>query len=759
MGESRGRTLHEILEAGIPLPPEQAIPLVVELANVLEVRHKQGKVLGGIYPDQVLFEDGMVQLFELAAPRLPEDLTLMYLGFVPPEVLETQPPVPQTDIYSIGLILYALMTGRVPYASGSTEELTQNILHSKLVEFPKFSNFTQLDWIIKKCLVRVPARRFGTAQEVAAELRKVFKPSRGTAQIGVSAPAPGMTVKKLQRRTREYQRLLLDHWKIAAGVGAAIVALIVVLSLLPKHKVISHSTKSWRLTRLTSTADVERDAAPSPDGKMIAFVSNMTGNWELYVRGIGSGTPTQVTESPGNESNPRWSPDGELILFTYEGPGILPTLFSVPPSGGIPQKMADDAVDGQWSPDGRKVCYVTPAAPGVRNLAALDVQELQSKTIVSNIQGLAHPSYSPDGKELVCDADSDQGHRLFLVESDTGKMKPVGNVEGTSPTWESKSGWIYYSARKAGSMKIWRTDPGGFTQQVTEGESQDFHPVPGNGGNSVFFYRSDYLHDIFSLDPDAPTGVLVSPVPGQSSYPRSISSSSLAFVRLQEDHARLETAAISVNKTSVLLDPILPGAQIAVSQDGTYLRVENPQSDRKGLWEIALSGGQQSGLGDQLQLPYEPSPDRKLLLYAMEKDGQTRILLKEMKTQTERELLPLPAGLRIRRAYWTDRGNSYAYLTSDNTLSVYSIKDGMSTKLLAPCYDFSLRPHADQIAALTGADPRRNSLILMDLKTQRRRNLTSFDLEAFATTIDWSRDGKVVYYDRMKASSDLYSAE
>lgn len=757
MGDSRGRTLHEILEAG-PLPPDQAIPLVIELANVLEVRHKQGKVLGGIYPDQVLFEDGMVQLYELAAPRLPEDLTLMYLGFVPPEVLDNQPPVPQTDIYSIGLILYAMLTGRTPYPSGSTDQLTANILQSKFEEFPKFQNYSQLDWIIKKCLVRVPARRFGTAQEVATELRKMFKPVRG-AQAGAAPQASGVAVKKLQRRTREYQKLLLKNWKIAAGAGGLIVAIIVIFMLLPEHREVEHSKKTWQINRLSTTPDVERDPAPSPNGKMIAFVANTTGNWELYVRNLSSGDPAQITESPGKESNPRWAPDGESILFTYEGPGIQPTLFSLPPTGGIPQKIADNAVDGQWSPDGKRVCYATPSTPGVRNLEVLDIQALQAKAVVKDIQGLAHPSFSHDGKEIVCEADSDRGHRLFIVEAASGKMKPVGDVEGIAPAWDWKSGWIYYAARKDGKMKIWRTDTDGFTQQVTEGEGQDFHPVPSASGGGVFFYREDFLHDIYTVNPDMPNGVAASPVAGHSSFPRVVSAGMLAFVHVKEGHNSLETALLSTAKTSVLLDPLPAGAMISVSQDGAFVRVENPQEDKKGLWEIALGGGQQSGLGEDLRLPYEPSPDRKLLLYATEKDGQTRLLVKELKTETEKEVIAQPAGKRVLRAYWTDRNNTIAYLTSDRVLSVYSVKTGTSTKILEACYDFAARPKADQVAALVGSDPKRNSLVLLDVKTQRRRNLMSFDPEAYATTVDWSRDGKLVYYDRMKASSDLYSAD
>jgi Tol biopolymer transport system component len=757
MAESKGGTLQSILESKAPLPPDQAIPMVIELANVLEVRHKQGKILGGIYPDQVLFEDGMVQLFELAAPRLPEDLTLMYLGFVPPEILDEQPPVVQTDIYSVGVILYSLLTGRHPFAGGSAADLIENIRLSKFEEFPKFPNYSQLEWIIKRCIIKVPSRRYASAQEVAQELRKMYKPvrARGT----TVADAPVSTVKKkLHRRTREYKKLLTEHWKIAAGAGALIIAVAIFLMTRPEKQEVTRTVKKWRTERLSTTPDVERDAALSPDGR-VAFVSNSTGNWELYVGNPKSRDLVQITESPGREANPRWSPDGKLILFQYEGPGVEPSLFSIPPAGGIPQKIVDDAADGQWSPDGRMVCYVTPAKGDVRSLGIYDVQALGSKTIVKDIQGLRSPSFSFNGEQIACEADSDKGHRLFRVSVKTGNMGPIGDLEGTSPSWDWKSGWIYFAAKKDGFMKIWRTDPDGFAQQVTEGEGQDFHPVPSVSGGGVLFYREDLLRDVFSISPDAAQGVQVSPQAGESSYPRSLSPGSIAFIRVQEGRARLEKSVLASKSSAVVLDPILAHSMISVSLDGDSLYVENPQENKNGLWEISLAGNEPVGLGEQMTLPYEFSPNRNMLFFGSRQNDLIRYAVRELKTQTETDVLSLPPAQRIRRAAWADRGNSIIYLQEDNILYQYTVKGAKTSKILDACYDFALRPRADQIAALTGSEPKRNSLVLIDLKTQRRRNLTSFDPEAYASTIDWSRDGKFIYYDRMKTSSELYSAD
>ena len=67
----QGRNLHQLLERNQSVPAELVIPIAIQLATAVDAAHKQGKVFGGIFPDQILFgENGHVQILELAAPRM-----------------------------------------------------------------------------------------------------------------------------------------------------------------------------------------------------------------------------------------------------------------------------------------------------------------------------------------------------------------------------------------------------------------------------------------------------------------------------------------------------------------------------------------------------------------------------------------------------------------------------------------------------------------------------------------------------------------
>ena len=754
----KARSVHDILEGKEALPPEQAIPLALDLYRVLESLHKQGKTLGGIYPDQVLLQDGLAQILELAAPRVPEDVTLSYLGFVPPETFEGQTAGVTSDIYSAGIILYVLLTGRIPFAAPDREQLSDNIRQARYENFPQFAGFPQLDWILKKSINRVPSRRFTSVQELSQELRKVWKPMRATQGSAAAPAATGVTVRKLQRQGREYHRLLLEHWKIAAAAAGIVILVVLAFLLWPEKIRVDHTVRNWNVRQLTSTPDPERDPSLSPDGQTIAYVSRMTGNWEIYIRGFSGGEPKQITESPGRESQPRWSPDGQLILFTYESPGIEPTVFSVPPTGGIPQKMADNAVDAQWSPDGKSICYVTPAAPGVRKLEIFDLGGLSTRTIVESIQGLAHPTFSADGKKIACEADSDQGHKLFLVDTTSGKMKAIPKVEGFAPTWDWSTGWIYFNAIENGSRKIQRTDPGGFVQEVTPAGGNSFLPVPTANGSAVLFYREVFDRDVFRIDPEAPLPERVSPVPAESALPRSVSAGTLLFVRGRDPNLQLQ-AAIFGGSVSTVLNSIRANSLFSISPDGSFVYAEDPQDGKKGLWQVALNGGNAIGLGEHMAAPYEITPDRRKLFYSVRKDNAIRYLIKDLKSQEEVEVSSLSMDRRILRASWLDNGSTILFLTADNVLSQYNVRDAKISNVLENCHDFSLRPRSNSIAALVGKELNRASLAVVDLNSRRQRSITSFEPDAFAAAVDWSRDGLVIYYDRYKAGSDLFVAE
>ena len=168
-----------------------------------------------------------------------------------------------------------------------------------------------------------------------------------------------------------------------------------------------------RLIRLTSTSGLNLDPALSPDGSLVAYVSDRarTGNLDIWVQPVRGETPTRITSAEGDEVEPAFSPDGSSIVFsggeaggiyvvgTLGGesrqivrgtrtrtprfspdgqsilywigmtafvsppglPGVIGTLAVVPAAGGAPRALASEFASaryGIWSPDGRKILFL-----------------------------------------------------------------------------------------------------------------------------------------------------------------------------------------------------------------------------------------------------------------------------------------------------------------------------------------------------------------------------------------------------------------
>jgi Tol biopolymer transport system component/DNA-binding winged helix-turn-helix (wHTH) protein len=111
------------------------------------------------------------------------------------------------------------------------------------------------------------------------------------------------------------------------------------------------------LTRLTFDPGLQTDPAFSPDGHSIAFASNKAGNFDIWVQPVAGGDAVQVTRHPAHDRQPDWSPDGRRIIFRSERDGG--GLFTVPPLGGVEERVSPFGYRPRWSPDGSRFVFVT----------------------------------------------------------------------------------------------------------------------------------------------------------------------------------------------------------------------------------------------------------------------------------------------------------------------------------------------------------------------------------------------------------------
>jgi TolB protein len=178
--------------------------------------------------------------------------------------------------------------------------------------------------------------------------------------------------------------------------------------------------------------------ALSRDGKKLAFVADPNnGNREIFIMPIG-GRPRQLTDNPGMDLQPTFSPDGKQVAFQSEREGHM-LLMAVNADGTEETQLVDgDGWNPVYSPDGKKLLFLS-TRDGQTDiyLATLETKAVTRVTNTEDAEGC--PVFSPDGSEVAFIATSDKGKKDIFVMALNGnglrRVTTTGNVVSFSWGW------------------------------------------------------------------------------------------------------------------------------------------------------------------------------------------------------------------------------------------------------------------------------------------------------------------------------------
>jgi Tol biopolymer transport system component/DNA-binding winged helix-turn-helix (wHTH) protein len=184
--------------------------------------------------------------------------------------------------------------------------------------------------------------------------------------------------------------------------------------------------------QITANAGLDLHPAFSPQGDAIAFASDRSGSFELYVRALaGTATEVALTSDGQNNVQPAWSPDGSLIAFQSHGRG---GVWVMPARGGAPRQVAAEGAKPAWSADGRRIAFqsdepsdVTPSAFGAQSGATINVVDVDGgnpRTLTTRGQplgGHAAPAWSRAGRFVAFSVfDGARNNGVWVVSIETG---------------------------------------------------------------------------------------------------------------------------------------------------------------------------------------------------------------------------------------------------------------------------------------------------------------------------------------------------
>ena len=474
-----GRTLTEAI-GGRPLPVKEALRIGIEVAEGLAKAHAAHVIHRDLKPDNIIVApDGRVKILDFGLAKLLDerdepgsalsrlhtisgDMTregriLGTASYMSPEQARGEVVDVRTDIFSFGVTLYQMATGRVPFRGRTVTDTLSAIIRDPAPPVIEANPAVpeDLDRIIQQCMEKDPAERYQHADQLVVDLRRLKKRiETGTIQARGSGP-----VQVSATRKRTGTRVI--------GVVAAVVALglgtAAWLALRGRPAAESGLPTAPRLTFTRITLDSGEELSPSlsADGKSVVYASRASGNWDIYLQRIGGARAINLTaDSPSDDTKPAFSPDGEWIAFRSEREGG--GIFVMGATGESVRRITDVGHDPAWSPEGRAIVWSTErfASPNYRaGIGQLWVVDLGSEARRRLSEGDAvQPAWSPNGHRIAYWTNLDGQRDLWTIPAGGGDPVPVTNDPPTdwSPAWSSDGRYLYFSSDRGGSMNLWR---------------------------------------------------------------------------------------------------------------------------------------------------------------------------------------------------------------------------------------------------------------------------------------------------------------
>lgn len=243
-----------------------------------------------------------------------------------------------------------------------------------------------------------------------------------------------------------------------------------------------------RLELVSSLPGLHRSPSLSPDGRTVAFISDQSGNSQVWIKTLGGGDLLQLTFHERSASRPRWSAHGNEIVYSVQGMGI----WSVAPLGGSPRQLIKAGRNPDLSPDGRVLVFERPWEIWTANADGTNQRRVPAlKQGYLAYYGDAWPTFSPDGKHIaVFLAKEGPYGDYWLLPAAGGEPRRLTNdeAEGGAPAWTPDGKYIVVSSGRTGSLTLWRIPvAGGAPEALTTGAGDDLEPAVSTDGQRVAF--------------------------------------------------------------------------------------------------------------------------------------------------------------------------------------------------------------------------------------------------------------------------------
>ena len=532
----RGATLKHRIVGG-PLPLDLILETGIQVADALDAAHAEGIIHRDIKPANIFITDrGQAKVLDFglakqiaAARNVGETVTmgagmlesdpnltspgtsLGTVAFMSPEQVRGEKLDARTDLFSFGLVLYEMSTGRQAFTGATSGVIFAAILEREPVPPTRLNPDlpAKLEEVISKALEKDPKLRYQHAADMRADLQRL-KRDTDSGRSGRNALASNLTAAEsasgayasvsanpsssaanhtsnlsgtgssaavassvpLSGSARSATVATAKDHKTALIAGGLAAIIIVAGALYAAFRLLNRNTtppfQDFSIQQLTDSGKIQ-SASISPDGKYVLTVVIDKGQSSLWLRHVATNSDTQVI-APSDEgfATIGFSPDGNYIYFRKADTKVQDvfTLYRAPVLGGTPQPVGHDIDRGPvFSPDGKQLAYVRENDPDVGKYHVL----------VSNADGSGEKtistgptdrdprllSWNPDGQSITEGFLGADGVITVLDQIDvaSGKISPFAKFK-VIPIFQVQ--WLPDSR---GLLALYRSSKNGYRKQ------------------------------------------------------------------------------------------------------------------------------------------------------------------------------------------------------------------------------------------------------------------------------------------------------
>lgn len=691
---------------GAGMSTAELLRIAVPLADAIAAAHERGIVHRDLKPANIMLDArGRTKVLDFGLAKLRRDepgagaadtstgVTIdgHVLGTTPymsPEQIQGRVVDQRSDIFSLGIILYEMATGRRPFTGASGADVMSSILRdtpaSILQSRPDHPR--QLDRIVRHCLARDPESRFQTALDVRNELMDLEREIQSGSTEAVATAPP---LRGASRRN--------SAWIAAAVVvGLGLVGSWYWRSARPAAGEASGheaSTAPRKLSQVTFSAALEEWPTWSPSGDRLAYSLDIDGFRQLALLPLDGSVATQLTHGSHDNIQPAWTPDGRALVFvraTRPGirlePGdVLGTfggngdIWRREVQDGSERRLVADAFNPAFSPDGGRLAF-DAAWAGPRRIWITDANGInprQATTDTSEAVVHTSPAWSPDGRRIAFRKMEHTRSDILLLDLDSEVVHEITNdvFPDLNPVWSPDGHFVYFSSyRGGGGINIWRVpisaagDPSGPPEQVTTGAGNDLQLALAPSGDRMAFTVLQQNADIWRVPVDPVSGAatgtpepLIATTREDSRAAWSADGKQVAFNSDRTGEMNLWIRSLADAAERQVTRGAGGDYQPNWSPDGRSLVFFSSRSGNADIWTVSLDDGSLRQLTTAPGLDINPafSPDGRRIAFHSDRNGRMDLWVMNDDGSAQRQVGSTGAGGHF--VQWSDDGRAIFY--------------------------------------------------------------------------------------------------